>query len=251
MISVVVPYKDSARWLRRCLDSLTKQTGDFEFLIVNDHSDDNGPEIAASYADDRFRLLDNERGAGVSGARNTGMDHARGEWITFLDADDDMLPEAWETFRRAISDDANVIQLSHKRKQAHNERTKRCAEGVYDLSGLPESWWGVWNKLFRAEFVKDIRFDEGLQYGEDGLFVLECLRKDGHIRHAEKNLTTTRHRFDNKESLSHSKTPEDVMLQCDAYEAFLRRQEDPAMKLVVSLELVKLWERVSRMLSTS
>lgn len=250
MISVVVPYKNSARWLRRCLDSLTNQIGDFEFLIVNDHSDDNGPEIAASYADERFRLLDNERVAGVSGARNTGMDHAKGEWITFLDADDDMLPDAWETFQRAISD-ANVIQLSHKRKQAYNERTKRCNSGVYGLDALPECWWGVWNKLFRAEFVKDIRFDEGLQYGEDGMFVLECLAKDGHILHAEKHLTTTRHRFDNKQSLSHSKTPEDVMIQCDAYEAFLRRQEDPAMKLVVSLEMVKLWERVSRMLSTS
>ena len=98
--------------------------------------------------------------------------------------------------------------------------------------------------------MKDIRYDEGLQYGEDGMFVLECLKKDGRIYHADRHLCTTRHRFENPDSLSHKKTPEDVMIQCRAYEEFLKSTDDNALKLVVAKEMEKLWNRISRMLST-
>ena len=250
MISVVVPYKNSAKWLRRCLDSLTSQTGDFEFLIVNDHSDDKGPMIAESYTDDRFRLLDNERGAGVSGARNTGMDHARGEWIAFLDADDEMLPGAWEIFEEVLETDANIHQLNHRRRTRQRDAMKFSNNGgVYGLDAMPDAWWGVWNKLFRAEFVKNIRFDEDLQYGEDGMFVLECLAKDGRIHHAEHDLATTRHRFDNPKSLSKTKTGFDLVKQAKAYVAFL--DEHPEMCRVIAVEMVKIWERALEKFTTS
>lgn len=249
--SVIVPYWNAEPWLRRCLESLTTQAGNFEFLLVNDGSTDGGESIAEEYAenDSRFVLLNNERGKGVSGARNTGLDHASGEWVTFLDADDEMLPNAWRTFFKALNKEANIIQLSHKRMRDNIERTAGSMEGRYTLPNIPDYWFGVWNKLFRAEFVKDIRFDEGLQYGEDGLFVLECFRRDGRLYHADRTLTTTRHRFDNKQSLSHAKTAEHVIEQCHAYEAFMKRQNDPALKLVVAKEMVKLWERITKMLS--
>ena len=244
-ISVIVPFWNSEKWLGRCCASL-KQDGDFEFILVDDKSTDKGRKIAESYG---FNVYENERTKGVSGARNTGLDHSHGEWVTFLDADDEMLPQSWETFQKAISD-VNVIQLPHKRLRGQSERTAANLEGIYTLPGLPEHWWGVWNKLFRADFVKDIRFDESLQYGEDGMLVLECLKRDGRIYHADRHLCTTRHRFDNQESLSHSKTPEDIMIQCHAYDDFLRNTDDNALKLVVAKEMEKLWKRISKMLST-
>lgn len=243
MISVIVPFFNSEQWLGRCCESLDKR---LEVILVDDHSTDSGREIAESYG---FNVIENERTKGVSGARNTGLDHSHGEWVTFLDADDEMLPQSWETFQKAISD-YNVIQLPHKRLRGQSERTAANLEGIYTLPGLPEHWWGVWNKLFRADFVKDIRFDESLQYGEDGMFVLECLKRDGRIYHADRHLCTTRHRFENPESLSHKKTPEDVMIQCRAYEEFLRNADDNALKLVVAKEMEKLWKRISKMLST-
>lgn len=245
MISVIVPFYNSEEWLGRCCESL-KQDGDFEFILVDDHSTDSGREIAESYG---FTVNENERTKGVSGARNTGLDHSHGEWVTFLDADDEMLPDSYRTFSKAITD-SNIIQLSHKRRHGISERTAGTTEGTYSLKNLPNYWWGVWNKLFKAELVRDIRFDESLQYGEDGMFVLECLKKDGRIYHADRHLCTTRHRFDNQESLSHSKTPEDIMIQCHAYEDFLRNTDDNALKLVVSMEMEKLWNRITRMLST-
>lgn len=242
MISVIVPFYNSEKWLGRCCESLDKR---LEVILVDDHSTDSGREIAESYG---LKVYENERNKGVSGARNTGLDHASGEWITFLDADDEMLPNAYATFSRAITE-SNVIQLSHKRVHGINERTAGTVEGNYSLGNLPNYWWGVWNKLFRADFVKDIRFNESLQYGEDGMFVLECLKRDGSIYHADRHLCTTRHRFENPDSLSHKKTPEDVMIQCRAYEEFLKSTDDNALKLVVSKEMEKLWNRISRMLS--
>lgn len=245
MISVIVPFKNSAEWIGRCLDSLKRQEGDFEFLIVNDHSTDNGREIVESYLKDkRFLLLDNERGAGVSGARNTGLDHSRGEWFTFLDADDEMMPNAWRLFTDALRTEADIHQFNHLRLVNGVTRMKRANEGgFYDLSQLPECWWGVWNKLFKKGIFEGVRFVEGMQYGEDGMFVLECLEISEVIHHAERTATTTLHRFDNKQSLSHIKTADDILEMSRNYEKFYERQTDLRMKRNVCIELSKIWER--------
>ncbi len=253
MISVIVPYKDSEGWLGRCLESLTTQTGDFEFIIVNDNSGDDGPEIAKRYAaaDDRIRLFDNERGAGVSGARNTGLDHAEGEWFTFLDADDELLPRAWRTFQDSIRAGVNLIQFNHKRYLARTGREivkDACNSGFYGLESLPDWWFGVWNKLLRRSVFGAVRFVEGMQYGEDGMYVLDCLQIDGKIYCAGRNNMTVRHRIENMKSLSHSKTAKDLMQICRAYEVFLEGQTNPWMQRVVCLELMKLWERTAKVL---
>ena len=250
MISVIVPYRNSAKWLPRCLESLRIQKGDFEFLIINDNSIDDGPEVAKRFStmDDRFRLFDNERGPGVSGARNTGLDHATGEWITFLDADDEMLENAATSFDLALMIDANIHQFNHLRYYKKADALVRKYEnegGFYDIKNLPDMWFGVWNKLFRASFVKNIRFDETLQYGEDGLFVLECLAKDNKIHHADIKLLTVKHRLENMASLSHRKTDVDVIKQIRSYEEFYLRQDDKHFKRMLCLEFAKLWERIA------
>ena len=118
MISVIVPYWNSEKWLGRCCESLMKQQGEFEFLLISDHCTDRSDDIARGYAcmDDRFCVLWNTRAKGVSGARNTGLDAAKGEWVTFLDADDEMLPNVWGIFQRMIQicDTANIVQANHK-----------------------------------------------------------------------------------------------------------------------------------------
>ena len=246
MITVIVPYKDAERYLGRCLQSLQAQDGDFEFIIVNDRSEDSGPEIAAAYAeeDERFMLLDNERGPGVSGARNTGLDHAAGEWITFIDSDDEMLPSAYKTLTSVLKREANVYQFNHIRWIAKKNRAINKYEnqrGLFTSAKLPEAWFGVWNKLFRAEFVKDIRFDERTQYGEDGLYILECLAKDDRILHADFKKRVCKHNLENPESLSHRKKGDDLLRQVHLYEEFMLRQKDPQIRLAVCNELSLLW----------
>ena len=242
MISVVVPYWNAGKWIGRCADSLRQQTGDFEFIMVDDFSDDN----PVFETDDRFILLKNKHTKGVSGARNTGIEEAHGEWVTFLDADDEMKPNAYKAFQEVISKDPEAVvhQLNHVRFYSAMgiealKYTNR--EGRYEVPNLPDIWWGVWNKLYKRDFIQDIRFQEGMQYGEDGLFNLECLAKGAAIHHGAYRLTTVRHRFDNKESLSHIKTSEDIIDQIQTYEAFLFRQSDVKMRRMMCKMIADLW----------
>ena len=247
-ISVIVPYKDAAPWLVRCLNSLTENEGDFEFILVNDRSSDAGPGIVRQYAaiDDRFVVLDNQRGPGVSGARNTGLDAVKGDWITFLDADDKYIESAFKTLTKGIKANplAAIIQFNHLRYYSTINKTvlkytNPC--GVYKIDGLPRIWFGVWNKLFRRDLVEDIRFDERLQYGEDGLFVLECLSTGAYIYHADEQRFVVVHNFENPNSLSKSKTANDLLTQIHVYEEYMLNQERPEMRVALCKELSRLW----------
>ena len=111
-ISVIIPVYNTEKYLRRCIDSVLAQTyQDFELLLIDDGSKDSSGAICDEYAsqDTRVRVFHKENG-GVSSARNLGLDHARGEWITFVDADDwmadDMLQQMLDT---ADAEGADVV----------------------------------------------------------------------------------------------------------------------------------------------
>ena len=78
--------------MRRALESISAQTfEDFEVIVVDDGSTDNGAAIVADYPDSRFRLV-SQANAGPGAARNAGVEQARGEFLAFLDADDEWFP---------------------------------------------------------------------------------------------------------------------------------------------------------------
>ncbi len=245
MISVIVPYMNAAKWIRRCAMSLKRQKGDFEFIMVDDSSTDNGSEILKACADDRFILVNNYRHIGVSGARNCGLDMAKGEWITFLDADDELLPVASEVFGRMVKIDptANIIQANHLRQYAApgvvNKYPNR--RGIYTLHDLPQQWCMVWNKLYRHDFIEGIVFDTDLQFGEDEMFNMECLARDGRIFHTMTDTVTMLRHFDNKKSLSHIKNRSDILKEARAIEDFIVRQEDPDVRDMAYQRLLWHW----------
>lgn len=240
-ISVIIPFYNSAIYMDRCVKSLL-QDGDFEFILVNDRSTDGSEKVVECYSDPRIRLMDNEHAKGVSGARNTGLDHATGRWVAFLDADDEMLPNAYEAFMRMAQEEANIIQAEHLRHYLAGNKTVNkhpCDAGEYHLESLPEMWFMVWNKLYKREFLSDIRFMEGVQYGEDEVFNLDCLAKDNLIIHT-KERTTLRH-FNNAHSLSKTKGKEGLIIQARALEDFLMRCENPTARLTACKVLSEHW----------
>ena len=90
LISIVIPIYNVENYLRQCLDSIVAQTyQNFECLLINDGSPDNSADICREYVskDSRFRYFEKENG-GVSSARNLGIEHSKGEYITFIDSDD-------------------------------------------------------------------------------------------------------------------------------------------------------------------
>jgi len=91
-VSIVIPLYNKAPYVRRALDSIAVQTfADFEAIIVDDGSTDMGAAVVANYSDPRFRLIRQEN-AGPGAARNAGIAQAQGEFIAFLDSDDEWLP---------------------------------------------------------------------------------------------------------------------------------------------------------------
>lgn len=244
MISLIVPFYNSAEWLPRCLESLHKQKGDLEFIIVDDHSTDNGKEIAYEYCnkDQRFTLMTNQHKKGVSGARNTGLDYASGEWVAFLDADDHLTDNAYEAWMDALQWDACIHQMNHLRwygKTGMRDVRYANTVGYYNLERLPMMWCMVWNKLYLRDRFKSVRFVEGLQYGEDEIYNLACFAIDDRIHNSVA--TAMVHCFDNKGSLSKVKKDDHLWKQIRALEEFLESQSDPRVRCAVCKVLGEHW----------
>lgn len=247
MISIIVPYWNAEAWLGRCCESLKQQKGKFEFLLISDHprgSEDGSDDIARQYAmaDQRFTVIWNQHAKGVSGARNTGLDHMSGEWFTFLDADDTLCDNAYEVLNKATEKNVNIFQFNHLRHYAKTDRIVRryeAYEGWYDVEHLPMCWCMVWNKLYRAETFGKVRFVEGLQYGEDEIYNLECFDIDDHIYNVDDTFMV--HRFDNKKSLSKTKGADGLLAQARALEELLYRLKRPQTRKATCGVLSEHW----------
>ena len=102
MISVVIPLYNKAHCITRTLKTVLNQTfKEFEIVIVNDGSTDNGASVVKQFNDSRIKII-SQKNQGVSVARNVGVENSKYEHIAFLDADDEWLPEYLATMKKAI-----------------------------------------------------------------------------------------------------------------------------------------------------
>ena len=188
-VSLIVPVFNVEGYLERCLDSCVRQTLlDLEILCVNDGSTDGSREILTRYAaeDSRIRIIDRENG-GVSAARNTGLDAARGEWIMFLDADDYLEPEACaRVWAESMEERTDIIIFGGtffpELPKPENEEWLRKTLGVRTVrfrSFRPEILFRepgakpfIWLQAYSAAFLErnGLRFDEAALFAEDILF---------------------------------------------------------------------------------
>ena len=113
--SVIVPVYNAEKYLTKCLDSVFRQKGDFEVIAVNDGSKDNSLEILQQYAakHNNMRVI-NQVNQGVSAARNAGFAAARNKYITFVDSDDWLEPDAFEKVSEVIKKDgSDIVQTDY------------------------------------------------------------------------------------------------------------------------------------------
>ena len=184
LISVIVPVYRVEKYLERCIGSIVSQTyRNLEILLIDDGSPDRCPQICDAWAekDPRVRVIHQEN-RGVSAARNAGVDAARGEFIGFVDGDDFILPEYFETLYTALSE--NRADLSMCKSLFVDEDGDAMAvfllqhsqpPGVYSGRELLEQGliYNVWGILFRADTCRERRFPENRIYGEDYSYI--CL----------------------------------------------------------------------------
>lgn len=196
LFSTIIPVYNAAEFLPQCVESLLSQAfPGFELILVDDGSTDDSGKISDEYAaaDNRVRIVHKTNG-GVSSARNTGVELARGQWITFVDADDWVAPSYYETLHRKLEEEAACDllffgsynhyedRIVHRIPPAANASTAlACQTAILDLLVNDEHYnhFGfTWNKVFRKRIITDngIRFIPNLRLSEDEAFTLDFCR---------------------------------------------------------------------------
>lgn len=181
VISVIVPIYNVKSYLNSCLESIRIQTyTNYECIMVDDGSTDGSSSIADDYAkrDNRFRVI-HQKNAGVGSARNKGLDVAKGDYVTFIDSDDRVLPHYFEAMVEAIKE-FDILVCGFTMCSEHNNEQIGSVQGIGETAnmatalkeGLLNSCWG---KLYRKEIVSKHRFLQDIFWGEDTAFFLSCL----------------------------------------------------------------------------
>ena len=122
-VSVIMPVYNCAQYLREAIESILNQTfQDFEFIIINDGSTDNTPEILREYAnkDSRIRVI-NQPNSGIVTALNRGLKEAKGEWIFRMDGDDVALRHRFKTQIKTIENNTSLVLLGGWCQQVNSE----------------------------------------------------------------------------------------------------------------------------------
>lgn len=205
MISLIITVYNKAPFLRRCLASVYIQRDkSAQIIVVDDGSTDGSEKICDEYEKLGFEVYHIKHG-GVSVARNYGMDKAEGDYITFLDADDLLTPNALENMKAALWRGYNIYQFGQYRCRIYDllNYIPHCSpKGSYSFGDIPRYWVYVWNKLYKKEFLdkNKIRFKRRMEFGEDALFNAKCILANNGLYHASP--VTVIHCLDDKESLT-------------------------------------------------
>ncbi len=189
-ISVVVPVYKVEAWLPACVDSLLKQDfDDFELILVDDGSPDGCGAICDEYArkDERVRVIHRQNG-GLSAARNSGIEAARGQYIAFVDSDDWVAPDYLSRmYKTAQTQQADLVVCGVEDTPDSGQRLAEPAltgpqqEGLFTGRELIGCFLGpcstyytvAWNKLYRASLWQELRYPEGMIHEDDA--VAPCL----------------------------------------------------------------------------
>lgn len=186
LVSIIIPVYNVGIYLNDALNSLINQTySNIEFILIDDGSNDESGVICDAFAekDNRFRVFHKKNG-GVSSARNIGVEVANGAYIMFLDADDQFENNAVEKLIDIIQkENTDVVLFEYFVDYADGTSSvtlHKELEGEMSIkdaikhSILPTNRF-LWSKIYKAEIVKNIRFDTSLHLGEDTVFACQAM----------------------------------------------------------------------------
>lgn len=197
LISVIVPVYNVGKYLPRCIESILRQTyQNFELLLIDDGSPDRAGEICDSYAkkDERIRVVHKEN-AGVSSARNKGLDLARGEYISFIDADDWVREDYLEKLLAPmLKHDVQMVVGGMEFRNIDLRKSYILEQQLDVQTSSKDIMWeffieksalsrGPCVKLYVKSIIEKyhIRFNQTITWGEDTIFLHEYWKKAGKI----------------------------------------------------------------------
>lgn len=207
-ISIIVPiYKVSEQYLRECLNSIISQNmQDVECILVSDGAPEQEEAICKEYCskDSRFRFVHKEH-SGVSATRNKGIREAKGEYISFIDADDTIAVGIYEkAYKEAIEHNSDVVIWDVGAEPSLNDTSKDISNNQKILTSHSIHFVSSWCKLYKRELLirNSILFDTSLGFGEDREFNISFfqvarkifyLKEEGYFYRTTENSTTNKY----------------------------------------------------------
>lgn len=214
-VSVILPFYNAERTIERSIRGILKQTyRNIEFILIDDGSTDGGQQIARKYVaqDARIHLICKPN-SGVSSSRNIGLDASSGDWVYFVDADDWIELDAIEAFMEAATSPACDFVVSDfyrvqgdRMSYKHGPASGLISREKYAeyMSSRPANFYytSLWNKMFKRRIIEDnhMRFDTGMHFGEDHVFILEYMALVDRVALVDRALY---YYIDNEGSLIH------------------------------------------------
>lgn len=209
LISIIVPVYNVAPYLDECLESICSQTyGNLEVILIDDGSTDESGEICDRWRekDPRVRVI-HQQNAGVSSARNAGLDVCTGDLISFVDSDDWLDLRMFEKLLRCLRENEADAAMCGFVDYPHGAPVEKglfqvppCdfSGTVYQMMRRNGYFTALWAKLFRRDLIyregNPVRFDPALSFGEDEVWLLEVLRRAGRTAFVPEALYTWRPR---------------------------------------------------------
>lgn len=214
-ISILVPVYKVEQYLKRCLDSVIRQSfTDWEMILVDDGSPDNCPEICDSYAnkDSRIKVVHKSNG-GLISARKAGYEHSSAEWIMFLDSDDWLTDDAMEFLYGHTDENTDVIRGGFTNSDGAGNDTKEdnypFEEGeitdnsvymrrLYLQEVAPYLWGALYRRSLFSLKIFNIGIEEHISFGED---IVTNLLAGVNVRKARYFTHQVYHYFKNPHSM--------------------------------------------------
>ena len=199
MVSIILPVYNGEAHLEQCIRSVLAQTiEDIQLILINDGSVDGTAAICDRYAaEDRRVMVIHQENAGVSAARNAGLQAATGEHIGFVDADDYIAPDMYEQALNQLGDH-DMVMWDAVTVWPDGKTQADTIDLLKTDSSLQKKDWSpdllrymagaVWRCLYRRELLENVRFPVGIKLSEDRLFNLEAMGKAQSLAYFKQRL---------------------------------------------------------------
>lgn len=202
LLSVIVPVYNSENSICKCIDSIIEQSyKNLEIILVDDGSSDNCPQICDDYAkkDSRIKVIHKSNG-GVSSARNTGVESAKGQYVAFVDSDDHLDSAMYEKLMSvALTNEKDIVFCGYNiikngviqpKIEPQLELTLTNKDYYYNFIKVTENlvMGIVWRMVVKMDIAKDIQFNGDIHIAEDLVYLLTLLDKTNNISVIDEKL---------------------------------------------------------------
>lgn len=197
-VSIIVPVYKAENSIRKCIDSILTQTyREIELILVDDGSPDKSGQICDKYQSDSRVMVIHTLNKGVSHARNIGLDHATGDYITFCDSDDFYEPYFIENMvQTALKYNSDITICGYYLEEKHHFESSIKSKSrlvnedeLIEHCSIDNEFGGFcWNKIYKTAIIGKNRFPEDMDIMEDTYFLCSVSKKAQRIYYLAKPL---------------------------------------------------------------